>query len=330
MGSGGASICKRRVRSAPGVNLFLETVMKIDGKTKSEKQTFLEYRRNQEASVIGAIADKRSPISSLLSIELNTTELCNRKCVFCPRVDPDIYPNRDLHMSDDLVRKIASDLAAISFRGRISLSGFGEPLLNKRLSKHVRMLRDILADNIIDTNTNGDRLTSEVISDLMAAGISAVYVNMYDGPEQRGHFESMFAVAGVPSERYKLRPHWTGSEESFGLTLNNRSGMVTSAAADLKVPETAKTSKCFYPFSRGMVDWNGDMLLCSNDWGRKYVVGSVLEKSIGELWLSERMNAARRKLAAENREFAPCSKCDVIGTLTGEYSYNLLMKSGLV
>ena len=26
-------------------------------------------------------------------VELNVNELCNRTCVFCPRVDPKIYPN---------------------------------------------------------------------------------------------------------------------------------------------------------------------------------------------------------------------------------------------
>ena len=26
-------------------------------------------------------------------IDINITELCNRKCVFCPRINPEIYPN---------------------------------------------------------------------------------------------------------------------------------------------------------------------------------------------------------------------------------------------
>ena len=29
-------------------------------------------------------------------IDLNTGEFCNRKCVFCPRVNPDNYPNQKL------------------------------------------------------------------------------------------------------------------------------------------------------------------------------------------------------------------------------------------
>ena len=35
-------------------------------------------------------------------VELNVNELCNRTCVFCPRVDPKIYPNLNLHMDLEL------------------------------------------------------------------------------------------------------------------------------------------------------------------------------------------------------------------------------------
>ena len=37
-------------------------------------------------------------------IDLNPTELCNRKCIFCPRVDEDEYPNQALHISLETVK----------------------------------------------------------------------------------------------------------------------------------------------------------------------------------------------------------------------------------
>ncbi len=261
---------------------------------------------------------------SMLSIELNTTELCNRTCVFCPRVDPAIYPNRNLNMSLDTAQKIATDLAEFNFKGRISMSGFGEPLLNKKVPEIIRILREKLPDNLIDTNTNGDRLTPEQVRALFDAGISAMYVNMYDGPEQREKFTAVFAEAGIAPERYQLRPHWKEAEESYGLILNNRSGMVQSEAADLKTREEPMKHPCYYPFSRAMIDWNGDMLLCTNDWGRKRVIGSVIKDSIRQLWMSEDMYQLRRKLMQGDRNHAPCDKCDVDGTLSGQFAFDLL------
>ena len=40
-------------------------------------------------------------------IDISLTELCNRVCSFCPRADPDFYPNQNLHASNALIRRIA-------------------------------------------------------------------------------------------------------------------------------------------------------------------------------------------------------------------------------
>ena len=68
-----------------------------------------------------------------LTVKLNTTELCNRTCVFCPRHDPEVFPNRNLHMTVKGAEVIAEELAMNSFRGKVSFSGFGENLLNPQL-----------------------------------------------------------------------------------------------------------------------------------------------------------------------------------------------------
>ena len=36
-------------------------------------------------------------------------------------------------------------------------------------------------------------------------------------------------------------------------------------------------SVCYYPFYKLFVDWNGDVLFCSNDWGKEHVVGNLLQ-----------------------------------------------------
>ena len=43
-------------------------------------------------------------------IDINLTELCNRKCIFCPRVDEAIYPNQRLHITEKLIQKILDEL----------------------------------------------------------------------------------------------------------------------------------------------------------------------------------------------------------------------------
>ena len=63
-------------------------------------------RKSGYIDVVQIIEDR--PLFSW--IDINITELCNRKCIFCPRVDPDKYPNQNINMSIDLAKNIGSQL----------------------------------------------------------------------------------------------------------------------------------------------------------------------------------------------------------------------------
>ena len=41
------------------------------------------------------------------------------------------------------------------------------------------------------------------------------------------------------------------------------------------------------------VDWNGDVLFGSNDWGREHVIGNLLQQ-IYDVWFSKPMNKIRK------------------------------------
>ena len=287
---------------------------------------FLEHRRAQERAHQRRIAEDQSPMASLITVELNITELCNRTCVFCPRVDPEVYPNRNLNMTMAVAEKVADDLARVRAGSRLSFSGFGEALLHKGFLDIIRAIRQRLPENVIETNTNGDRLTAAKICELFDAGLTNLYVNLYDGPEQRPHFEAMFAEAGIDPQVYKLRPHWMGAMESYGLTLNNRSGNLRQPDIGVAPLDKPIENRCFYPFYKMLIDWNGDVLFCSNDWGREIVVGNVMKQPLDRIWLSDEMFEIRRRLAQGDRSRSPCDKCSVEGTLHGGSSFERLMK----
>lgn len=285
--------------------------------------SFLNYRKKQEEQHLSKI-DSNDPINSLISVEINTTELCNRKCVFCPRIDPKIFPNRDLHMSIETIEKIGNDLSDFDYKGRISFSGFGESLLYEHFTDAINSLRDKLPSNHIETNTNGDKLNPDVIKALFNSGLSALYVNMYDGPHQEQQFHDMFKEAEITTDQYVLREHWSGPDNDFSLKLNNRSGTLQNEAIGIVELTEPLKKVCYYPFYKMLIDWDGRVLFCSNDWGREIVVGSVLESSIKDLWLSDIILDIRRRLAMGDRLKSPCNKCDIDGQLHGSTSFKIL------
>ena len=285
----------------------------------------LDHRKAQEKAHFDAVRSSSDPMASLLTVEINLTELCNRTCVFCPRVDPAIYPNRNLHMGRATVEKVATDLADMGSNCRISFSGYGEPLLHEDLPTVLRAFHGHLPNNTLEINTNGDRLTADVIKELFDCGLRYLYVNLYDGPEQTEIFKEMFETAGLEESVWRLRPHWPGSDGGYGLTLNNRSGVLASEEAAVGPLAEPLAMRCHYPLYKMLVDWNGDVLFCSNDWGREIIVGNVMNSSVRELWLSERMLEVRRALMKGDRSHSPCNACDVHGTLSGGPSFERLL-----
>ena len=285
----------------------------------NNKDSFLEHRKNQESKHFSG-KETLSPLDSILTVEINTTELCNRTCFFCPRHDPKVFPNRNLHMSPKGARTIAKELNRNGYKGKISFSGFGENFLNPLFHRIIFHFNLYLPDATLECNTNGDRLTSEYARLLFDNGLDLLYINLYDGMEQIEHFDSIMSY--FPKEKYKYRAHY--NEEDYGLFLNNRSGTIDWLGIDDSDVESLKGKPCYYPFYKMFVDWNGDVLFCSNDWGREHVIGNLLQQSLHDVWFSKPMKKIRTRLAKGNRSKSPCNKCSVNGTLFGEQSFNLI------
>jgi radical SAM protein with 4Fe4S-binding SPASM domain len=257
----------------------------------------------------------RPPLFSL--VELNLTGLCNRTCVFCPRADDAVYPNRHEHIAVELYEKVVRELGALDYRGMLLHSGFSEPLLAKRVETLLELGRRYCPRARLEVVTNGDHVTVDRLRRLFAAGLDTLLVSMYDGPEQQGTFEGMRAAAGLTEEQVVLRARWLPPEEQFGMALTNRGGLVAIPAAGVGPLRVPLDRPCHYPFYMTMIDHDGSVLVCTHDWGRKLIIGNVREHSLQELWDGDAMRSVRRRLATGNRGSSPCDVCDVDGTLMG-------------
>ncbi|MCF2948109.1 SPASM domain-containing protein [Paraglaciecola aquimarina] len=243
-------------------------------------------------------------------IDINPTELCNRKCVFCPRVHEEEYPNQQLHMDLGLAQKIADDLIKLNYQGVIVFSGFGEPMMHPQFTELVSIFKDVCRLEIV---TNGDFLKEKKITELHQAGLDYFVVSMYDGPEQRAKFNEKFSNCGLDESHYILRDRWHNEEDSFGLKLTNRAGTINvgdQAPIDVKHP-------CYYTAYSLTLDWNGDVLLCMQDWNRKVKFGNLHAQTLMDVWTSRYYNQFRKKLLNGSRACAPCSGCNTDGTLHG-------------
>ena len=244
-------------------------------------------------------------------VELNVNELCNRTCVFCPRHDPKVYPNQNLHMDLELASEISTQLLEVGFEGIVNISGTGEATLTKHLPLIVKEFGDKKIH--IEIVTNGDKLTPKFITDLYLAGLSQMVVSMYDGPEQIEYFNNLFSECGVEEDLYTLRDRWYDEEEDYGLIYTNRAG---SMGGKLLSPHERP---CYYPHYATYIDWNGHVLLCCQDmYNRTEIFGNILEKKLIDIWVDKKLNDFRKKLVKGKRVVSPCNNCTANGMVFGE------------
>ena len=249
-------------------------------------------------------------------VEISESGTCNRSCAFCPRSDP-AYPDIKEFIEPDLLEKLSRQLAEVDFAGLIIFSGFVEPMLDKKIFEKVALVKGVLPDARIEMITNGDVLTEKNLTRLMESGLSTLLISVYDGPEDAERFQKMCEDAGLAEDQYVIRKRYLPPEKDFGITMSNRGGMMeTTEHIRPSLTEPLKET-CFYPSYMFFMDYQGDVLLCSHDWGKKTVVGNMKEQDFLDIWLSPTFMAARKQLNRGQRAHPPCRVCDVRGTLMG-------------
>ena len=243
-------------------------------------------------------------------VELSLIDVCNRKCVFCPKSNEDIAPDTYQQMSRQIIDKIHDQLSEMNFSGTISLCGYGEPLLHKDINYIVKKLSNISKVEVI---TNGDPLTPKKLQDLYLSKVSKVLVSMYDGPEQIEKFEKISRQANVPKEILILRDRWYDKYNDFGVKLTNRAGTIIEGEQE----KLGKYKKCYYPTYQFLIDWNGSVFLCPQDWQRRVSMGNMMQENLFKIWTGKIISKFRKNLVQGKRCDNPCTKCNADGTLLG-------------
>tara|TARA_X000001036_G_C20336202_1_gene666577 strand:- start:29 stop:709 length:681 start_codon:yes stop_codon:yes gene_type:complete len=214
-------------------------------------------------------------------------------------------------MSRKIIDEIHDQLLEIHFDGTISLCGYGEPLLHKDISYIIKKLSNVSKVEVI---TNGDVLSPKRLQELYISDVSKVLVSMYDGPEQIKKFKEMTKKANVPEDIIILRDRWYDKYNDFGVKLTNRAGTINTGDQE----KVGTYQNCFYPTYQMLIDWNGNVYLCPQDWQRKVSMGNIMQETIFQVWTGKTITDYRKNLLSGKRCSGPCKSCNADGTLLGK------------
>jgi|TARA_Y100000294_G_scaffold73125_1_gene69017 2-deoxy-scyllo-inosamine dehydrogenase (SAM-dependent) len=259
------------------------------------------------------------PLPSI--VEISESGTCNRKCSFCPRSAPNFLDIKEF-VSEDLINKISKELSVYDYSGIFLFSGFVEPMVDKNIYFLISIVRNNLPKAKIEMVTNGDALNEQRIKKLFKSGLSTLLVSIYDGKKETDKMEKLLQNSDLSEDQFKVRHRYLPESKSFGITLSNRAGMMDKAEYVIPSLKEPKKKSCYYPHYTFFMDYTGEILICSHDWGKKLVVGNLNNETFIDIWLNQKFNLARKNLYNANRNFSPCYKCDVTGTFMGSVHAN--------
>lgn len=263
-------------------------------------------------------------LKGLTTIEICVTELCTRKCSFCPRSDSSVYPNRKLFMSKETIMNIANKCLDAGFEGDFHFSGFGESFTHPYFLEITSIFRDKVPNNFILVTTNGDFLNDKIINSVIKRNFNKVVVSCYDGKESKDKFIKLFEKNSFFN--YDIRELWYEPNEDVESLINRNGFNNRAGSVNVELSNMNKKSPCFLPFYKLVIDWNGEVLICCNDWKKAHKgFGNINNNSLKDIWYSEEFNKVRLNLIEGNRVGPACSNCNISGTLIGKESVNILI-----
>lgn len=287
---------------------------------------FYKRRINKRAANI-------RPFPSELSIE--TTNLCNARCTICAH--PQMRRAKG-KMDSALVRSII-DQAKHGDVERLLLSGFGEPLLDKRLPEFVAYARDSGIERI-SIVTNGYLLSPALANELVDAGLREMIISMdgftaetYESIRLGLNFEQLLDnLKSLPAtmNRKQARitiscvnlPHNAAEREIASALLGRHvdgiyfrqaqgwTGAYKQEPGSYSPHFEPNAIPCRYLWDSASVYIDGSVPVCCLDYEATAVMGNARSESLEEIWRGLAMNRYRQShLQRSKHTLNPCRRC---------------------
>ncbi|MFC0041026.1 SPASM domain-containing protein [Actinomadura rayongensis] len=267
------------------------------------------------------------------SVQVEPVEGCNLRCAFCgirgiraSTGDRDHLSGPYRFMELDTAASIGRQVTRAGWSPRIELAVHGEPTRHPDLPGLVAALRRGLpAKSPIMITTNGVPLLDDwdaKLAALFRAGADTIAVDDYKPHRCRAAVLGT-GLPGVAVHRYPeggpgANPHRRPRRGERRLILiadiaseteGNHAHLSNHAGAAGPPDASRSAERCALPFREITVRWDGSVALCCNDWRGAFKLGNVRAAPLGELWHHPALYAARRRLMAHGRDFAPCAGC---------------------
>jgi MoaA/NifB/PqqE/SkfB family radical SAM enzyme len=275
-----------------------------------------------------ATGRERSPILPEI-VQIESTNICNAKCVFCPR---DEMHRKQGIMSFDLFTKVVDECAELGIT-HLRVHNYGEPFVDRKLVEKVRYAKQKGIQEV-GMISNGSLITEQVARGMIDAGLDAINISVdasgkdvFESTRIGLKYDKVIAnierLVRVRAESGKRRPklilsfvrqnnsadeqafieHWRKIADKIHITDLHNWGGTLHQTSDVNYP-------CYRPWLTFTVLWDGRVSLCCADFDGHTILGDMNTSTIKEIWNNERYLSVRRE-HLESGGPDVCRACDL-------------------
>jgi len=230
------------------------------------------------------------------TIAIETSELCNRTCGFCPN---SVNKQQKRVMSEEHYRMLINQLKDLNYSGTLCFHQYNEPLLDKRLDEFIGFARENLKHATLMISSNGDALTKKRWDSLRENGLNYAVVSQYDGVISDKVQNLMNSIEDKDKSSLIVKIRGSHNLKS------TRCGTVNFEYAKKEIIQEA----CLRPFYQLVIRFNCLAVLCSEDYYGRKLVGNTKVESLTEIWFGTAMNEVRESLINKDRK-GICASCN--------------------
>jgi len=263
---------------------------------------------------------------------------CNLRCIMCFQIDETFNSSKNFmgKIEFDLFKQIIDE----AFKGgtkAITLASRGEPTLHPQLGEMLEYCSNKFFE--LKINTNATRLNEELIHKILKSGVTDVVFSVdsytkdeYESIRIKGVFEDVLNnIKKFGEIRSKYYPDSKCATRVSGVKVNKEQDQKKFKAFWEKYVdhvvlvemenrwdtyhnplEIGSKDPCLYLWERMYIWYDGTCNPCDADYKSELAVGSIKEKSIKDVWNSEKYSNLRKMhLSGLRKNCFPCDRCPI-------------------
>jgi radical SAM protein with 4Fe4S-binding SPASM domain len=272
-------------------------------------------------------------------VDIGVTNLCNAACIMCPHSKLRKMGTMDMK----LYKKIIDNCQKLKIN-TITLSFFGEPFLDKTLIEKIKYAKS--KGMVVAFYSNASLMTEELAKEIINAKLDGITISFdgyskatYEKIRKNLNFDivkiNILNLIETKRRMKKTNPsislvlveleenkgeikqfyrEWKNKVDSINIiNMRNWANDIQKEGTkeSFHFNKKMKRQPCALIWQKMVVDWNGDVVLCCDDWNHSTILGNLKKQTIEEIWKGEKLRKIREAhVKGEFWKVPLCSGCN--------------------